>query len=522
MAAPRAVGTAAGARRIVGASTVVVAMPLVVGVIALRTPRWYPVADMAQIEMRVRDVPSHPPLLGPVGRLLAYGHVGSHPGPLGFYLLWPVYVIFGRSAWALQVSSVVLTLVAVGLAVWIGRRRGGTAGAVAVTAALIVLLRAYGAGMVAEPWNPNLPVAWWVVLLLAAWSVLVGDLALLPVVALAGSLCAQTHVAYLPLVGAVWALTLIAVVAHRRSWRLVLGSLGLVVLLWAPVILEQITHHPGNLAILVETMRHPIYERVPHNIAVGMWWQHLDVFALATGDDLGPASDQRGQLFLATWAATALLACWRRAWSLAALHAVAAVALVVGYVATIHITGPLWLYLIHWLWGTTTVMALAAAWTLAAEAQRVELPDDLAQGAVAGLAAAVIAAAGLFTVEARNAERTNEPLSAALRHLTPPLLDRLRDEPAGSRYFVSWSETLTGYGLLLELERHGVAAGVDPSQRLGVRPHRVLRKPDADAEIHLATGADDIRRWRHRRHAHLVAAEHQPGEPPKAIFLLVL
>ncbi|MDD9369571.1 MAG: hypothetical protein PV358_05625, partial [Acidimicrobiales bacterium] len=40
----------------VGGITAVLAVPLVVAVIAVRTPPWYPLVDLAQIEMRVRDV----------------------------------------------------------------------------------------------------------------------------------------------------------------------------------------------------------------------------------------------------------------------------------------------------------------------------------------------------------------------------------------------------------------------------------------------------------------------------------
>jgi hypothetical protein len=77
----------------VGAITAVLAVPLVIATVAVRSPRWYPLIDLAQIEMRVRDVGlDHPPLVGLGGRIFAGdGTQGSHPGPLSFYLLAPVY-----------------------------------------------------------------------------------------------------------------------------------------------------------------------------------------------------------------------------------------------------------------------------------------------------------------------------------------------------------------------------------------------------------------------------------------------
>ena len=75
------------------------ALPLVVALIALRHPRWYPLLDMAQTEIRIRDVASsHPPLIGLAGRIGTYGpDGGSHPGPISFYAIWPFYQLFGAS-----------------------------------------------------------------------------------------------------------------------------------------------------------------------------------------------------------------------------------------------------------------------------------------------------------------------------------------------------------------------------------------------------------------------------------------
>jgi hypothetical protein len=63
--------------------------------------RWAPVLDLAVTELRVRDVgTAHTPLVGLFGRFGPMGNdQGSHPGPLSFYLLAPVYRLLGGSYW---------------------------------------------------------------------------------------------------------------------------------------------------------------------------------------------------------------------------------------------------------------------------------------------------------------------------------------------------------------------------------------------------------------------------------------
>jgi len=43
-------------RVVVAGLVVLLAIPLVIALAALRQPRWYPLMDMAQTELRVRDV----------------------------------------------------------------------------------------------------------------------------------------------------------------------------------------------------------------------------------------------------------------------------------------------------------------------------------------------------------------------------------------------------------------------------------------------------------------------------------
>ncbi|HEX6166207.1 MAG TPA: hypothetical protein VFZ30_05455, partial [Acidimicrobiales bacterium] len=242
-------------------------VPLLVALVAMRDPGWFPVLEYAMTELRVRDVASsHPPLVGLTGRIYGHGLTGSHPGPISFWALWPVYALLGGSAWALQAATAVLNLAALGTALWIAMRRGGRGLLLGVAAALGLLLLGFGMERLTEPWNPYMPFLWWVVFLLAVWSVLDSDPALLPVAVVAGTFCAQTHVPYIGLV--VGMLAFLALVLGVQVWRAegrerrrLLGwgvsSAALLTVLWLPPVMEQRRPGTGNLSVLRENFTHP-------------------------------------------------------------------------------------------------------------------------------------------------------------------------------------------------------------------------------------------------------------------------
>src|SRR5688500_12071061 len=106
----------------------ILVLPLAVAAVALRTPRWHPVLDLAMTELRLRDVfTSHTPLIGLPGRIGRFPEQGSHPGPMSFYLLAPVYRLFGASSYGLELAMITLDVIAIALVLWLAQRRGGTA-----------------------------------------------------------------------------------------------------------------------------------------------------------------------------------------------------------------------------------------------------------------------------------------------------------------------------------------------------------------------------------------------------------
>lgn len=534
-----------------GCILLLLAAPLVIALVVLANPRWYPVLDNAQTELRLRDVgSSHPPLIGLGGRIGTAEHPGSHPGPLSFWALWPFYQLFGASAWAMHAASVALHLIAMGAILWIAHRRGGTPLVIGTGAALAVLAHAYGPATMIEAWNPYMPVLWWVAFLLACWSVLCDDLAMLPVAAFAGSFCAQTHIPYLGLIGGVGALTLAAVavkavrrrrrrgadLAHLVGWTVVAAVVGAVV--WAPPVIDELTHSPGNLSIIREHFSSPPEATIGVGRGTELVLLHLNPWRLLTGQQFLTGSVVPGLAVLAAWAASVAVAWQRRHRALLHLDLVVAAALALAVVSTSRIFGFVWYYLVLWAWGLCALVLLAIAWTVAlVAADRLDRCDGLdhrgrrrrkaTRVATASLAALSIGMAALFTVESASVNVPAPQRSEVLGQMVSPTVEALASGvvPGGGRegrYLVTWVDPVHigahGYGLLNELERAGFDVGVINGYRAAATEHRVREAADATAVVHMSVGPD-IDRWRAKTGVEEVAYVEPRSRVERAEYL---
>jgi hypothetical protein len=524
---------------IVGGLLTLVGLPLVVAAVALRRPHWYPVLDLAMTELRLRDVGTrHTPLIGLPGRIgPSLAEQGSHPGPLSFYVLTPFYRLFGSSAWAMQAATVVANLAALGTALLIALRRGGTRLAIAIAALLVVLVSGYGLTMLTQPWNPYLPLLWWVVLLLAVWSVACGDLAMLPVAVFAASFCAQTHVPYLGLAAGLGVLTIVMVALawrgaargspERRSIvRWTGGSLVLAVVLWVPPLVDQAINDPGNLRAVYDHLVTPSEEPVGFGRGVELALLHLDIPGLVIGDSgaVGslpdPSSDPNGSVVpgvvaLVAWAAAAAVSLRLRHRPLVRLHLVVAVSLVLGVISMGRILGKEWYYLMLWAWGTAALLLLAVAWTVVAATSAWAGPRRraVADAATVALVAVLGVSCVALIVDAVDTEPPEPHLSSTLGAVLPETMAALErgEGPAtgrDGRYMVAFSDALyfgsQSYGLVSELERAGFDAGMTDVLHVPITDHRVIGPDDATALVVLATG-HNIDRWRERPEAVEVA-----------------
>lgn len=509
--------------------TAVLTLPLLVALVALHSPRWYPILDLAMTELRIRDVGTrHTPLIGLPGRIGVLGTPthGSHPGPLSFWLLAPTYRIFGASAWATEVATVVLHAAAVATALWLAGRRGGIRLMLGVAVVLATLTRSYGADVLTQPWNPYMPVLWWFVLLLAVWSVLSADVKALPVAVFAASVCAQTHAPYLGMVAGLAGVTAMGLGAQyrradaasrRRVRGWVLASLALAGLLWVSLAIDQVTSQPGNLSNLVDYFRHPPEAPVGLHRGVTMVLLHLDVWRLFTGQgaDAGSLAEASraptgsvvpGLTVLVVWVA-AVAAAWRlRHGLLLWLHVVVAAGLALAVVSISRIFGPLWYYLMLWVWGITSLLVLATVWSVAALVADRSDPrrrSPMARASALALVAVMGVSSAVFAIDASGVEQPAPELSDTMAALMPRVLDVLKDGSVpgrgrDERYLVGWSDAINigaqGIALVNELERAGYDVGVIRPWSTQVARHRRRDPSDATSAVVIATGAN-VARW---------------------------
>lgn len=485
-----------------------------VALVALARPRWFPILDLAQTEMRLRDVfTSSPPLIGLPGRIGTFQHQGSHPGPLSFWALAPLYRLYGSSAWAMQAATATLNALALGIALVLGRRRGGPTLVVGVAAVLSVLTWFYGPSVLTQAWNPYLPLMWFIVFLLGAWSVLCDDVAVLPVTAFAACFCLQTHISYLGIVGGLSALVAGWLVwsAWRRpgalgphTLRWVLVTVGVVVVTWIPPVWQELRNDPGNLTLLWNHFTAPPEVAIGPRRGLEILLVHLNPWRLLVSQDSTTGAVWPGAVMVLAWIGGAVVAVRSRARSLIALDVVLAGALLLGLASIGNIFGFVWYYLMFWAWilnaflVLTTVWAVALGWTR----RRPQAATGWPQWTGPALCGVVAAAYLLgFALDAAAADPPTPRVSAALGRLVRPTVAAIDrgTVPGGGRagrYQVTIADSVTinapGYGMVSELERAGIAAGFPdtPGYRAIVRDSRIVTKAEATGVVHYAVGPD--------------------------------
>jgi hypothetical protein len=512
------------------------AIPLVTAAVGLREPRWFPTIDDAQTELRVRDVwGPNPPQTGLGGRIGDVGlEQGSHPGPLSFWSLSVFYRLFGASSWALNVATASLHLIAMGATLWLARRRGGMALLLGVAVTVAALAHAFGGHALTSPWNPYLPVLWWIVFVMGVWSLLCGDLRVLPLAVFAGSFCVQTHISYVGLVaavGGIGALSVGAWIFRRRADAvarrdaITFAALGAVlgIVLWSPPLAEQVTGaQGGNLAIIADHFADPPEAPLGLRTAVDYLlvsmnpWHLLTEPVIEGRPFLAGTPTLPGTLLLAAWAASAAVT-WRRGHrTLLRLHLLLALALVAGLVSVSRIFGPPWNYLTLWAWGLGAMVTLAVAWSVCSllsdmVAARTRRPLAVA-GAVGLVAATALLALGL-TSDSTDLQPFPPEVSRASAVLVPDVIAALEGSDRGDqRYLVTWNDArhqgAYGFVLFNELERAGFDVGAPEITRIAVTRHRVRTPGEATAHIHLSSGSD-IGIWRAKPAFEEIAA-HAP------------
>jgi hypothetical protein len=213
-----------------------------------------PVSDTAVIESYTAYASRGALLVGPYSR---YGW--HHPGPLYFYVLAPFYALSGSLTTGLNAGALAVNLASMLVLAWVVVRAAGGVLAI-VTTAMVALYAWRVAPMLTSPWNPHVIVLSTMALIVVSAAILSGSAELLPLAAAMATFVGQTHVGVLPTVLIVSAIASSAVLAatvserdpdqRRRLIRILSVTLGVLVLLWALPMWEQISRTPGNVTKL--------------------------------------------------------------------------------------------------------------------------------------------------------------------------------------------------------------------------------------------------------------------------------
>jgi hypothetical protein len=427
----------------------------------------------------------------------------------------------------MEAATVVLPLAWIATALWIGRRRLGSVGLVTVAAVLAILIRGYGLTVLVQPWNPYLPLLAWVVVLLAAWSVLAGDHMMLVPLTIAATFAAQTHIPYLVMAGSIGVLAVVVVVT--RAWRAddrrqyvapLAWSAGLFAVLWLAPAIDQVRRDPGNIRRLIDHFSAPTEDTVGLIGGIELLLRHLDVvqayggLLTGTGSFIDASLDPSGAIWpgvlvMMAWIGCAILAI-RLAGDrpsrnpLVLLHLTVLVTLAVSLVSMVRIFGKIWYYLTLWAWGTTTLLFVAIAWTLLTWYRARSSGAPRRQSVIVAVAVAAAVCTVATTAVASDTDHPEERLGETFGVLVDPTVDSILDEVGDSvgaegRYAVTWTDAYffgsQGYGLVNELERAGLDVGVYEAWRVPVTPQRVVSIEEVDAEVVLATG-QFVEQWR--------------------------
>ena len=499
-------------------------LPLFVATVALYSEPWAPLYDTALIEQLVRDVgTTRTPLVGMGGRLGPIERPARHPGPLSFYMLAPVYRLLGGSAWGLQVSAAFLNAVALTAAVFIAWRRRNVAVVAAVGVGLALLMQGYGLPMLTEPWNPNFPVLWFAVFLVAGWSVACRDFAMLPVVVTAASICAQTHIAYVPVCGGLGTLAVIIAAVfvvragkgseeRRRGFRWIALSFALLVVLWLPPMIQELGAAPGNVSLLIRNFADPENHPIGVLQALPLVLSRFDLWHVVVDESIAPGSfamalpvpspePWRGCIALLVWVLCAIGSIRLGSKPLLALHGLVLSAFGVALMATSRVIGYPYNHVMFWTWGLGVLLLVACLASIGFSLVR-SCPPSLRMRLAPIAVALPVGCLALCSMRLAWAATDVRPMryrqTSQLKALS---LDTIKAINWGAgaasgfsgRYVVSGADALHvgafSVGLANELERAGFRTAYEETLVRFVGEYRAKNMRWATARIHVATGA---------------------------------
>jgi hypothetical protein len=492
-----------------GVAFALVMLPFAVaGIDALVTPDGAFARDYALQELRIRDVGREPVAIG------LYSRDGwSHPGPAFFYTLALPYRLLGSTSGSLLFGAAVVNAVAVGGSALVAKRLGGTAAGMTTLLAGTVLMRALGAEFLRDPWVCFASVLPFALFCMLVWATTSGVAWALPAAAALATWLTQTHVGFAPLtaplvlLGAAWLWW-----TTRRAPRApdddaapgrsrtslrgpVITTVVVLALLWAPTVWDQL-FRSGNFADLVDWFRHADDE--PHTLVEAIRivlapfgfvpsWISGERHASRFNGETMLLHEWLWPVLLAPFVAAVAIA-WKMRWhAIVRLAAVLGATVVVGVVAVGRTLGVMYEYRLLWTWVVGALGGVVVGWTLWQLATR-RWPGVESKVLLPATVAGVAVLAAVQVVDIVRVERP-EQYVPEVEAAAETVAAWLGDDPG---QVVLRSPTSLGdwykQGLILALEKRGIAARVqgDPEQRF--LPHRVATDPDAPMLVVMGDG----------------------------------
>jgi hypothetical protein len=518
------------------AITLVALAPLAILAVKAGLSTWYPGGDRALIELHVRDVGSHTPLIGPYSR---YGW--SHPGPLLYWVLAVPYRVLGSSSSALLASVVVVNLISIAGLLGVAWRRGRLPLLTIAALLAVLLVRYLPPTTLDDPWNPFVTVLPVVLLLALCWTWREGDKWAGPLVVLIGSFLIQSHIGYIGIVGV--AVAWVVVGWLRRQWSrtdptwssarrarrtlrpgpTVAACALAAALCWAPVVVDQIsgTH---NLTQVATYFSSDTGTEAGLDFAAGVSTRQIVGLPLGVlktrptwlggdePDDVGGGEVPVQPLWLlaATIGFVGLGLATRRvakrptsspevrdrAWGAVHLQTLTGLVGVAGLVSVARITDTVFDYLIRW-WSSIAMMIwLAAAWSAwvvvsdwwARRERSARTRTTLKAVGLWGSAALMVVMTVAFVQRADLTVTPEDYNRDQLAALTAPTVAAT---PVGGPVLVvddGGGVTMIGDGLRLQLERANRPIVVKPDSAYKFGPTRDASKVQPVAVVHVVYG----------------------------------
>lgn len=254
------------------ALVLLVSFPVLAGVAQRLHDNWQPQGDSAVIAWLARDVfTSDSPLLGMSSSIGLTSEADAeaaaphHWGPMVFWVLAVPQRLASNDPAGLQVGLLAFEVATIAGIVLFAQRRSGSLGALALLVPLTAATWSLGRVVLSNIWNPDvalLPVA---LLFVVSWSCAAGDQVALPFAALTGSFVVQCNILYTPLAALLLAWGVTGFVITRREMRggaphdcprlrrPLVATCAVLLASWSTVIIEELTHRPGNVERVLQS-----------------------------------------------------------------------------------------------------------------------------------------------------------------------------------------------------------------------------------------------------------------------------